>query len=101
MKCKYCGYETNSEKIFYSHENSCLKVQEENGLTTTAATRPEEMSYQELRKLAAEKGIDLKKKEEILQALKELEANSNGNNNSGEGKDGLAGSGNGEGSTDK
>lgn len=91
MKCPYCGYETNSETIFYMHVNGCLATQEENGLTGGGSDEKnyEKMNWQQLKKHAAQKGIDItaKKKGEILQELADMEGNPNDNNNAAEGKD--------------
>lgn len=88
MICPNCGYETNSEKIFYIHTGSCIQVREENGLNNVD-TKPEEMSFNQLKKYASEKGIDTRKKnkEAILKELEDMEVNPNGNNNSTESED--------------
>ena len=72
MKCKHCGYETNSEKILHDHQKNCLLIQMENGINAKA---PEEMEWNALKKYATTNGIDVKgkKKEDILQELKELD----------------------------
>ena len=89
MKCRYCGYETNSGKIFYIHENSCLRIQKKNGLAYEDKS-PEDMSWQELKKHAAAKGITASKKNEILAALKQLETDKNTGDDTDESEDDSA-----------
>lgn len=92
MRCKHCGYETNSDSIFFLHENTCIEVQQENGLIQQEKPYDnvklyKKMGLPELQKYATEKGIDVKdkKKDEIIEALIKQEGGQN-DNNSGEGK---------------
>jgi hypothetical protein len=64
-----CGFYCTSEKIFWLHKSECNKKVEND--------KPEYLllGWQELRKYAMEKGIDItnKKKDEILVELQRLE----------------------------
>ena len=64
MKCD-CGFSCTSEKIFWLHKTECYNKK----------TEYMNLSWHELRKYAAEKGIDVanKKKDQILTELQRLE----------------------------
>ena len=70
MKCKKCGIEITSEKIWNIHIQECKFDENE-----TKSVDFSSLGFQELKKLASSKGINATKmkKEEIIEALRESE----------------------------